>query len=144
MHDPMTHGDELVVPAPALKEIDQVGDRPAVPELGALVPGLRTDVRALRILGRESRLRVEAFDLPFQHQWKLVAAGVERAELEAGRTGVEHEDRVGHGVTPRPWRSRGGPWRPSPPRRRRRAGARPKRPGGAGRTAPRRTARGPQ
>ena len=84
MHDPVAHGDELVVPAAALQEIDQVGDRPAVPELGAFVPGLRTDVRALRILGHESRLRVEAFDLALQHQRELVAAGVESAELEAG------------------------------------------------------------
>jgi hypothetical protein len=84
MHDPVAHGDELVAPAVALKEIDQVGDRPAVPEFGALLPGLRIDGRALRILGHESRLRVEAFDLALEHQRELVAAGVEGAELEAG------------------------------------------------------------
>ena len=115
------------------QELDQVGDRAVVPELGALVPGLRAELARLARPWRRIAAPCRCLRSgPCSSSGSCVAAGVEDAELEARRAGVEDEDHVGHGVTPRPWRPRGAPWRPAPRRRRRRAGSAPNRPGWSG------------
>ena len=82
VNDAMADGDELVVAALSLQELDQMGDGAGMIQLAPLAPCLCADFGALRVLGDESRCRADAFDLPLQ-QRVLVVRDVEDAELEA-------------------------------------------------------------
>src|SRR5678816_2545337 len=75
---------------------DQVFERAVMAELRAIGPGLRLELVAIRILGLESRLREETFDLAAQHRLECAALGEEHRELDARRAGVQYQDCVSH------------------------------------------------
>ena len=123
MHHPVADGDELVSPRRW-----RAGSRPGGRSRRrgrAACPRPRSSRRAPRRL-RSLATNRGAVSMPsiwpLSMQRQLLAGDVEDAELEARRAGVEDQDDVGHGVTPRPCRPRAAPWRRAPRRRRRRAG----------------------
>ena len=84
---------ESAVAAPVEQELNGA----AMPEAGAALPGFRADQPGGR--AREKlRLRQQAVDLAADDKTRRVAAAEDR-ELQARRSRVEHEQRVGHPVT---------------------------------------------
>ena len=114
MHDAMPDRHEVMIGALAAQEFDQVMDRAVVPQFGAARPGVRADLGMVGVVRREMRLGVDAFDLPVQKERERVARGIEDAELDARRTCVEHENHIGHDLTPAILRFRGVPSRRVP------------------------------
>ena len=68
----MTHGDQAVMFALVSQEFSQVGDGAFMTKSLAVSPLVRTDFRSCRVLGYESRPRVEAFDLPAELEFNLI------------------------------------------------------------------------
>src|SRR5258705_5007416 len=95
VHHPMPDSDEAVMRQLGAQEREQVIEGPIVAEIHALGPGLLR-LRSLMLLGAETRRGVDRFVLPAKIELELLALLDEERELDAGRSCVDDDDRVGN------------------------------------------------
>src|SRR5439155_14034999 len=96
MHDAVADTHQVVICEAPPEKRNEVVERTIVTKRRSVFPGFfRLDLSTM-VSRHESRSGVKPLDLPTDVQLQLAASVDEQRELDAGGSGVENDDRVGH------------------------------------------------